>query len=95
VLQKIYILKGVNFKKRNNAKLEDFSDKILRESYYFRNTSLGYMFTGCTYDCIISDYNAMAFATSDWCPQQVNIKASELCKIAKTLLKTSNFTHSS
>ena len=40
----------------------------------------------CLYECIISDCRAMPIATLDWYLQQMNIKANELCRIAKTLL---------
>ena len=49
----------------------------------------------CLYECILSDCHAMDIATSDWYLQQVNIKANELWRIAKTLFKTSNLNHSS
>lgn len=39
----------------------------------------------CLYECIISDCRAMPIVTLDWYLQQMNIKASELCRIAKTL----------
>jgi hypothetical protein len=47
------------------------------------------------YERIISDCHGMATATSDWYLQQVNIKAKELCRIAKTLFNASNLTSSS
>jgi hypothetical protein len=56
-------------------------------------THLLYIYLMCLYEYIISDCHVMAIATSDWYLQQVNIKANELCRIAKTLFKTSNFTH--
>ena len=93
----MYLLKGVNSKKQEeicrSPKMSQTQNSMII-LIYFSDTPLVYIFNVFVwvyYFWLSCD----GHATSDWYLQQVNIKANELCRIAKTLFKTSNLTHSS